>query len=183
MIRRLLWVTYIGRLVTLVIVVWLSVWLAHVVLGFGAQLKYDAFDTLGPQVVAVLTRINPYIWWVVVMLGGLIVLSALRAAYRHSVANAKSKIISLTDTQRIVHQASLASLDVLQWAWDSDRHPLTVGDLQRTIQLIRSNKASQLILARNQSALIADALAHPHPNSPTEARWVHKEPHLKSDPS
>lgn len=162
LLRRLLWLRLLVRAVVLVITLWVSVWLAQWVLSFGAKIRYDGLETLGAQVVAVLTRINPYMWWAVVVVGALIIISILRSAYRHSVAAGKSTIVSIADTRLIVSRVSNPTLDVMQWVWDADRAPLTVGDIQRTINLVRSGKAAQLKLARAQAQLIAEALAGAH---------------------
>ena len=176
--RRLLWVRLVWRAIVLIASVGLGIVLAKWVLNFGAQVSYAGFEGLGPQVVTVLTRINPYIWWAVVMLGVLIMLSWLRRGYEHSLTKGKSTIVSITNTQLIVSRVSNNTLDVIQWVWNVDRAPLTVGDLQRAITLVRSGKADQLKLARAQAQLIESALSA----QPTEFQNVLFEPSLKVEP-
>jgi hypothetical protein len=176
--RRLLWVRLVWRAIVLIASVGLGIVLAKWVLNFGAQVSYAGFEALGPQVVTVLTRINPYIWWAVVMVGVLIMLSWLRRGYEHSLAKGKSIIVSITDTQLIVSRVSNNTLDVIQWAWNVDRAPLTVGDLQRAITLVRGGKADQLKLARAQAQLIESALSE----QPTAFQNVLFEPLLKVEP-
>jgi len=153
--------------------------LAQWVLNFGAKVSYTGFETLGPQVLSVLTRINPYIWWAVVMVGVLIMLSLLRRGYQHSLAASRSTIVSIADTQMIVSKVSNNALDVIQWVWNTDLSPLTVGDLQRTMKLLRSGKADQLKLARAQVQLIENALSE----QPHEVENVFSEPSLKTEPA
>lgn len=178
MVRRLLWVRLVWRALVLLASLALGIMLAKWVLNFGAQVSYTGFETLGPQVVTVLTRINPYIWWAVVMVGVLIMLSWLRRGYQHSLAAGRATIISITDTQMIVSRVSNNTLDVIQWAWDADRSPLTVGDLQRALKLVRNGKADQLKLARAQAQLLESALSTPAQDTET----VMSEPSLKTEP-
>jgi hypothetical protein len=179
LVRRLLWVRLVWRACVLIATVWLGILLAQWVLNFGAQISYAGFETLGPQVLSVLTRVNPYIWWAVVMVGVLIILSLLRRGYQHSLAMGKSTIVSITDTQMIVSQVSNNTLDVIQWVWNADRGPLTVGDLQRAMTLARNGKSDQLKLARTQAQLIANALSE----QPTETPNIDFEPSLKPEPA
>lgn len=178
LVRRLLWVRLVWRALVLLASLALGIMLAKWVLNFGAQVSYTGFETLGPQVVTVLTRINPYIWWAVVMVGVLIMLSWLRRGYQHSLAAGRATIISITDTQMIVSRVSNNTLDVIQWAWDADRSPLTVGDLQRALKLVRNGKADQLKLARAQAQLLESALSTPAQDTET----VMSEPSLKTEP-
>jgi hypothetical protein len=178
LVRRLLWVRLVWRALVLVASLGFGVMLAKWVLNFGAKVSYAGFDTLGPQVVSVLTRINPYIWWAIVMVGVLIMLSWLRRGYQHSLAVGGATIVSMHDTQMIVSRVSNNTLDVIQWAWNAERNPLTVGDLQRAMKLVRNGKADQLKLARAQAQLIESALSTP----PPEIESVLSEPSHKTEP-
>jgi hypothetical protein len=178
LVRRLLWVRLVWRALVLVASLGFGVMLAKWVLNFGAKVSYAGFDTLGPQVVSVLTRINPYIWWAIVMVGVLIMLSWLRRGYQHSLAVGGATIVSMHDTQMIVSRVSNNTLDVIQWVWNAERNPLTVGDLQRAMKLVRNGKADQLKLARAQAQLIESALSTP----PPEIESVLSEPSHKTEP-
>lgn len=178
LVRRLLWVRLVWRALVLIASFALGIILAKWVLNFGAQVSFAAFDTLGPQVVTVLTRINPYIWWAVVMVGVLFMLSWLRLGYQHSLAAGRATIVSITDTQMIVSRVSNNTLDVIQWVWDAERSPLTVGDLQRATTWVRNGKADQLKLARAQTQLFKSALSTP----PHDIENVISEPSHKTEP-
>lgn len=178
LVRRLLWVRLVWRALVLIASLGLGIMLAKWVLNFGAQVSYAGLETLGPQVVSVLTRINPYIWWAIVMVGVLIMLSWLRLGYQHSLAAGRATIVSITDTQMIVSRVSNNTLDVIQWVWDADRNPLTVGDLQRAMKLARNGKADQLKLARAQAQLLESALSSP----PHDIESVLSEPSIKTEP-
>jgi hypothetical protein len=155
-----------------------GIMIAKWVLSFGAKVNYAGLETLGPQVVSVLTRINPYIWWAIVMVGILIMLSWLRWGYQHSLAAGGATIVSIADTQMIVSRVSNNTLDVIQWVWNAERNPLTVGDLQRALKLVRNGKADQLKLARAQAQLIESALSRP----PQDIKSVLSEPSIKTEP-
>ena len=159
LVTRLLWVRLAWRALVLIASLCLGFILAKWVLNFGAQVSYAGFETLGPQVLSVLTRINPYIWWAVVMVGVLIMLLWLRRGYEHSLAAGKSTIVSILDTRLIVSSVSNDTLDVIKWVWNAEHSPLTVGDLQRAAKLARGGKAAQLKLARAQALLIKNALS------------------------
>jgi hypothetical protein len=190
MVRRLLWVRLVWRAFVLITSLVLGFILAKWVLNFGAQVSYAGLETLGPQVLSVLTQINPYLWWAVVMVGVLLMLSWLRHGYQKSLAAGKSSIVSILDTRLIVSSVSNDTLDVMQWVWNAERSPLTVGDLQRAIKLARGGKSAQLKLARAQALLIENALSEPliqppfqPPLQPTVQHTLQPLPETTTEPT
>jgi len=62
--------------------------------------------------------------------------------------------------EQLVQQLSAPALDVLDWAWQDRRDPLSVGDLQRALAEMRNQRYQKITLAREHQALLDVAVRH-----------------------
>ena len=147
-----------------VILSWL--WLSRFTLQQGATVKYKGFEAFGPQVVDFLTRINPYIWWVVVLIISLCFIAGLRSWFQQSLARGRAALVPLDIFKNLCQELSPEVLDVLRWVWKDPAHPITVGNLQFTLKQVRSGRVRKMALARAQMAELAQA---PRTESDTES--------------
>jgi DNA-binding Xre family transcriptional regulator len=142
----------ITRLVILAVVValWFSV--CRFTLDKGAMVRYNGFEAFGPQVVDFLTRMNPYIWWVVVLIISLCVIAGLRNWLHSSLARGRAALVPLDVFRRLCASLSPEVLDVLRWVWKDPEVPVTTGNLHSTLKQIRSGRVRKMALARAQKA-------------------------------
>lgn len=150
------WIWRAG-VIAITALVWL--WIGQQILTVGKLIRYDGLQPLGEQVVSFMTRINPYLWMGVVAILTLIVLSLLRAWFKTSVRNGRQSIVSVTVVQNLAKNLSPEGIDVLKWVWQQDDGPVTIGDLLRTRDQIRSGRIRKLAMARSQHRLLEEALA------------------------
>lgn len=150
------WIWRAG-VIAITALVWL--WIGQQILTVGKLIRYDGLQPLGEQVVSFMTRINPYLWMGVVAILTLIVLSLLRAWFKTSVRNGRQSIVSVTVVQNLAKNLSPEGIDVLKWVWQQDDGPVTIGDLLRTRDQIRSGRVRKLAMARSQHRLLEEALA------------------------
>ena len=122
-------------------------------------MKYSGFEAFGPQVVDFLTRINPYIWWVVVLIISLCVIAAVRGWMHQSLARGRASLIPLGVFRDLCAQLSPETLDVLRWVWKDPSQPVTIGNLQATLKQVRSGRVRKMALARAQQAELELALS------------------------
>jgi len=134
-------------------------WLCSFTLKKGAEVKYSGFEAFGPQVVDFLTRINPYIWWVVVLIISLCVIAAVRGWMHQSLARGRASLIPLGVFRNLCTQLSPETLDVLRWVWKDPSQPVKIGNLQATLKQIRSGRVRKMALARAQQAELELALS------------------------
>ena len=163
----------IPRLLTRVAVVLATVaiwlWLCSAILQRGRTVHYDGFEAFGPQVVDFLVRINPYIWWGVVLILSLCVLGGLRGWLRRSYARGRAATVPLAVVNNLAASLSPQVLDVLQWIWEDKEVPITVGMLYATLRQIRTGRVNKMALARAQKAALDRATAPaPAPEYPHE---------------
>ena len=125
----------------------------------GVTVKYNGFEAFGPQVVDFLTRINPYIWWVVVLIISLCVIAAFRSWMHQSLARGRATIVPLGVFRNLCTKLSPEVLDVLRWVWKDPAQPITVGNLQTTLKQVRSGRVRKMALARAQLAELELALS------------------------
>lgn len=149
---------FLAGLLGLVIVLWIWARLAQKLLQFGLHIDFDRLHVAGPEAMAILQRINPWFWWVVVILATLIVLRILFAIGRMLAAQARQRPIRSEAFNRLVHQLSAPALDVLLWAWSTPDEPLCVGDVQQAAHELAAHRASRLQTARAQRKALQDAL-------------------------
>ncbi len=144
----------ITRLAVLSVVLAIWLWISNTVLSLGKTVRYDGFEAFGQQAVDFLTRINPYIWWGVVLILTLLVLAALRNWMRHSLKSGKQAIVPLSVIQDLSLRLSPEVIEVLRWVWTDTEVPVTVGDLQQTLRETRSGRVRKLALARAQHSAL-----------------------------
>lgn len=161
--------------------VWL--WLCSTILRRGRTVRYDGFEAFGPQVVDFLVRINPYLWWGVVLILTLCVLSGLRGWLRRSFARGRATTVPLDVVDDLAARLSPEVLGVLRWVWEDTEVPITIGVLQTTLRQARSGRVGKMALARAQKAALDRAGAperDPHfPSAPSPAAPVRpREPTL-----
>jgi hypothetical protein len=156
------------------IFVW--IWLAKQILTFGNLIRYDGLAPLGEQVVSFMTRFNPYLWIGIIVILSLILLSVLRTWLKASVMRGRASIVSILVVQNLAKNLSVDGVDVFKWVWSHEEGPVTVGDLRRTRDQIRSGRVRKLAMARAQNRALEEALAVKR-DQPTELR---PEPVLSS---
>jgi len=147
------------RLVVLAAVLFSWYWLSSFTIKQGVTVKYSGFEAFGPQVVEFLTRINPYIWWVVVLIITLCFIAAFRSWLQHSLARGRAAIVPIGTFRNLCSNLSPEVLDVLRWVWKDHQQPVTVGNLQTTLKQIRSGRVRKMALARAQLAELELALS------------------------
>ncbi|MEI6113480.1 MAG: hypothetical protein WCP99_02830 [Burkholderiales bacterium] len=165
----------IPRLLTRVAVVLATVavwlWLCSTILQRGRTVRYDGFEAFGPQVVDFLVRINPYIWWGVVLILSLCVLGGLRGWLRRSYARGRAATVPLGVVTHLAASLSPEALDVLRWIWEDKEVPITVGMLYATLRQMRTGRINKMALARAQKAVLDRAAEPPqeplYPQGPT----------------
>ena len=143
------------------VAVWL--WLCSTILRRGRTARYDGFEAFGPQVVDFLVRINPYIWWGVVLILSLCVLGGLRGWLRRSFARGRAATVPLGVVNHLATSLSPEVLDVLRWIWEDKEVPITIGVLQATLRQTRTGRVGKMALARAQKAAL-DRAGDPAPD-------------------
>lgn len=138
------------------VIVW--IWLAKQILSFGNLIRYDGLEPLGEQVVSFMTRFNPYLWFGVIVILSLILLSVLRTWFKASVVRGRASIVSVTVVQHLAQNLSVDGVDVLKWIWRHEEGPVTIGDLLSTRDQIRSGRVRKLAMARAQHRALEEAL-------------------------
>lgn len=133
-------------------IIWLLValWL----LNFGRGLSFEGLQAFGPQVIEVLTRVNPYLWWGIVVIWTLIVFFAVRAWMTGDIAATRAKPIEATDLSALTSQLSDEVTNVLRWVWGSREEPFTLGDLRQASIEVRHSRIDKIDLVRQQSRIL-----------------------------
>lgn len=170
---------WIWRGAVLLVALLLWIWVCNTILVLGGMISYAGLETLGPEVVKILTRINPYLWWGVVAILTLIALSIVRAWLVRSSRHLRARIVPLSDVQKLTRTLSREGVEVLQWAWDATNNPVTIGDLLFARNEIRGGRVRKLALARAQSQALAEALG----DVDTPASPVSLNDRLSAEPS
>lgn len=122
---------------------------------FGQSIDYSGLHALGAQTVTMLEQYNPMFWWGVVALGTLLIIYILYGFVVSTQQRVRRKQLTRNTVEQLTTQLSESGLEVLNWAWQDRRNPLTVGDLQQTFIEMRSNRASKITLARQHEALLS----------------------------
>lgn len=143
-----------------VIVVAALVWWSILkrLLAFGRGIDYSGLQVLGTQTITLLQQYNPFFWWGVVALGTLLLVYILYGFVVSTQHRVSRKLLSRSTVQQLSTQLSESGLEVLNWAWQDRRNPMTVGNLQQTLVEMRSNRASKITLARQHEALLDTSL-------------------------
>jgi len=154
---------------TVVVAVVALVWydLLNRLVAYGHGIDYSGLHALGAQVVDFLKRYNPFFWWGVVALCTLIIVYLLNGFIRHTSRRTRARLVGADVLAELVPQLSEPARQVLTWTWEDRRHPMTVGDLQRTRQELRAGRFEKIQLALRHAALLeADFAAKPGAERP-----------------
>lgn len=141
--------------VVVVFVLWLTA--LQQVLDFGRTRDYTVFDTLGPEVLTWVQKYNPFFWWGLVIVCSIFILYFLYSFVVFLHRRSLLKPISAHSVQILLNQLNSGSHEVLAWAWDNQREPITVGVLQRTVREIRHGRYQQIKLSQEHAQLLAQA--------------------------
>jgi len=139
------------------IVIWLIV--SSTLLDVGRSLSFDSLHSLGQQTVDLLTRLNPYFWWVVVAIWSLIVFFIARSWLYSDMAAARTRVVDANTLASLRASLSDEAVEVLRWVWGDRDDPFTIGDLQRARRELRGNRVGKIALVREQSAILDQARA------------------------
>lgn len=134
------------------IIVWLLV--ASKLQDVGRSIRFDGMQALGQQTTDLLSRINPYFWWGVVIIWSIIVFFLVRSWLYAHMASARARPLDVNTLASLRASLSDESIDVLRWVWADRDEPFTLGDLQRTHQELRHNRIGKIALVREQSAVL-----------------------------
>jgi hypothetical protein len=167
LIRQTLLKLAVPRLIirAIVIAVAVIIWLYvnSLIFGFGATVQFGFLQPLGQPTIDFLNRINPYIWWGVVVIWSLIVLFCVRGWLRSSMDSARGRTVPADTFALLVPELSDEVTDVMRWVWDTRDEPFTLGDLYRTLSETRSGRIDKIAMVREQEALLG---AGPLPSPP-----------------
>ncbi|NYT84473.1 hypothetical protein [Pollutimonas harenae] len=162
--NTLLQLTAVQKIVCVVVIIVVAlVWydLLMRVVTFGHNIDYSGLHVLGVQGLALLNQYNPFFWWVVVALCTLIIAYFLYSFVRSTQRSVRGRQVKEEAVLLLANQLSEPACEVLRWAWQDRRDPITVGDLQRAYTELRSGRASKIALARRHAAVLD--LAEPVP--------------------
>ncbi|TAL79658.1 MAG: hypothetical protein EPN76_02075 [Burkholderiaceae bacterium] len=145
-------------LCTVVVAVVVLIWydLLNRLIAFGHGMDYTGLHALGAQIVEFLKRYNPFFWWAVVVLCTLIIAYFLHGFIQSTRRWAQNKLVSAETVAELVEQLSTPARQVLNWAWQDRRNPITVGDLQRAHHELRMGRFGKIELSARQAQLLDD---------------------------
>lgn len=141
---------------TFVVVVCLAVWwqLLQRILAFGQTIDYTGLQALGPQIVVFLQQYNPFFWWGVVVLGSVLLIYLLYGLVARAQQRVSQRQLSRETVQTLTAGLSQGGCEVLGWAWQDRRHPMTVHVLRQALAEMRSGRAGKIGLVREHEALL-----------------------------
>lgn len=139
-----------------VIVVLALVWwdLLNRLIAFGRGIDYSGLGALGLDTIALIQHYNPFFWWTVVAICTFIIAYFLYRFTLHTHRIWQARLVSETVFAELVTQLSAPACEVINWAWEDRRHPITIGDLQRAAAELRANRFSKISLAAHHASLI-----------------------------
>lgn len=143
-----------------VVIVVLLIWWALLrrILNFGRTRDYSAFDSLGPEVLGWVQKYNPFFWWALVILASIFILYFLYSFVRSLHRRTQQRSLSAHHMQQLFQQLSPASIEVLDWVWNTRRDPITVGVLQHTLLALRLGRYQKIRLCQEHERLLTEAL-------------------------
>jgi len=147
------------RVALVVIVVAVYVVVANLILSYGRTVTYSALGTPDADAVSFLTRINPYLWWGLVAILGLIVFFWLKAAWSDAVVQERAVPVPGETLHALTKQLCPSTLCVMRWVWSDRSDPFSIGDLRRSAAEARGGRIDKMRLVLDQEA----ALRHPMP--------------------
>lgn len=156
-IRKLLLPTRLLQAGVIAAVFIIGIWIAQQIVRLGGMIRYDGLKSLGPEFVRIMNDINPYLWWGVVAILCLIVLSVMRTWLIHTEKRSRTVLVSVADVQRLASVLSVEGIQVLRWVWDENADPVTVGDLIATRRQLSSGRVRKLAMAQAQALALASA--------------------------
>jgi len=141
---------------TVVIALTALIWydLLNRLVAFGRGIDYGGLHALGVQTIALLKQYNPFFWWAVVALCTLIIAYFVYGFVQSTQRSVRRKHVSEETIGMLSHELSDSALEVLRWVWNDRRNPITVGDLQRTLQELQAGRAAKITLAERHTTLI-----------------------------
>lgn len=147
-------------LCTVVIAVVALIWydLLNRLIAFGRHIDYSGLQVLGVQAVELIKLYNPFFWWAVVALCTLIIAYFLYTFVKSTQRKIYSKFVSAEIIRDLANQFSDPANEILRWVWADRRDPITVGDLQRLLNEMRTGRANKITLTREHAAAV-DGLA------------------------
>lgn len=154
-VAKLGWPWWLVRGVAVLVGLWLFWMLASRILAFGDGVSYDWVGPSGAAVVDLLERINPYLWWVAVVIVGLILLAIVRAIWWHSVQREHVVPVPPDDLAQLNASLSPPVREVLAWVWRDRTRPLAQGDLRQTLAELRAGRLLKIRLAREQAQVLS----------------------------
>lgn len=160
--------------VAVALIIWY--WVANWLLSFGKQMTYESLHSFGPQVVDLLVRINPYLWWVAVGIWTLIAFFALRGWLNASLAAGRATPIQPHVLSDLVAQLSDDVVGVMRWVWGDHEEPFTVGDLRRSMSEIRHNRISKIAMVDEQVSILARTAQTPNRGGRDDSRGDPQNP-------
>jgi hypothetical protein len=141
-----------------VILVWLYV--ASLILAFGAGMTYAWLGVLSPQVASFLTpyllSFNPYLWWIVVGIWTIIVFLLHRGWLRASMESARGIAVEPDTLGALVSELSAEVIGVMRWCWGTREEPFSIGDLERTLSETRHGRIAKIAMVHEQEALMRE---------------------------
>jgi len=146
------------RVVLVVVVVALYLMVANFILNYGRTVTYSGLGQPEDAAVAFLTRVNPYLWWALVVILGLIVFFWLKAAWTDAAAHERGVAVPGQTLQGLASQLSPSSLAVMRWVWNDRSDPFSIGDLRRAAAETRGGRIEKLRLVEEQEALLRAGL-------------------------
>ncbi len=142
----------IAVVIAAVALIWYD--LLNRLLAFGDGIDYAGLHVMGAEASALLQQYNPFFWWALVALCTLIIAYFLLLFARSSLRAARLRPIDEATFAQLAGGLSAPALDVLLWAWQERDEPLRVGDLQRALEGLRTQRAAKLQLAARQLAML-----------------------------
>lgn len=145
-----------------VVVIGALVWLTLInrILYFGGTLDYSGLEALGLDD-ALIKKYNPFFWWTVIIICTLLITYLLFHFVQYTRHRASQKIVSESDLHDLLPTISPAATQVMAWAWENRRHPITVGVLQQTTAQLAANRYALICLAKGQEQQIQTQLQPP----------------------
>jgi len=158
LMRRLvhrLGLPFVLRRLALVVLTVIVFWfVAQAILNYGAGVSYSRLGPPDAAIVSLLDRINPYLWWTLVVILGLIVFFWLRSSWYEGVLRERAVPVPSDDVRTLAAQLSPPVLDVVRWVWSDHNYPLTQGDLRRAIAEVRAGRIQKMRLAIEQQSIL-----------------------------
>jgi hypothetical protein len=130
-------------------------------IAFGHNVDYSGLHALGEHAVELLKLYNPYFWWAIVALCTLIIAYFLYCFVQGTQRSVRNKLVGAEIINTLARELSEPAKEVLRWTWQDRRHPITVGDLQRTADELQASRASKISLAREHAAALDEPLSQP----------------------